>query len=63
MSKILKTFLMVAALGMAAAAYAALVTCPIDNMNMIFTGQTTTEMGKMLFQYRCPVGHTAWVVQ
>lgn len=44
-------------------AVAASVTCPIDNTGMIFTGKTRVEMGKLLHEYRCPVGHTTWVVQ
>lgn len=45
------------------AVYAAFVNCPIDNMSMYFTGKTTTEMGKLLYQYKCPNGHVTWVVQ
>lgn len=39
------------------------VRCPIDNMDMYFTGRTGFEMGKMLQEYKCPMGHTTWVVQ
>jgi len=63
MKKILKPFFVVAALCVAAAAYAASVNCPIDQMSMYFTGKTTTEMGKLLYEYKCPNGHTNWVVQ
>lgn len=51
------------AVAVATAAHAQSVNCPIDNYIMYFTGQTRTEMGKMLFQYKCPQGHTTWVVQ
>lgn len=44
-------------------AVAASVTCPIDNMSMIFTGKTRVEMGKMLYEYKCPTGHVTWIVQ
>lgn len=39
------------------------VECPLDNMSMYFTGKTRTEMGKMLYEYKCPSGHVTWVVQ
>ena len=45
----------------AAAAYAA-VSCPIDNGGMYFTGSTKTVGGKLLKEYKCPQGHTTWVV-
>ena len=63
MKNLFKPLFIVAALGMAAAVYAAIVNCPIDNMSMWFTGRTTTEMGKLLYEYKCPNGHTTWVVQ
>ena len=47
----------------AALAYAASVKCPIDKYDMYFTGKTRTEMGKMLYQYKCPNGHIYWIVQ
>ena len=50
-------------IALAAIAYAATVTCPIDKGGMYFTGKTTTEMGKLLYQYKCPNGHTTWVVK
>jgi len=37
--------------------------CPIDGGGMYFTGQTKTVSGKLLYQYKCPQGHTTWVVQ
>ena len=46
-----------------ATAYAMNVICPIDNFSMMWTGQTQTEWGKMLYQYKCPGGHITWVVQ
>jgi hypothetical protein len=58
-----KTKLFLASMGLAfASAVYASVTCPIDNMSMYFTGNTTTEMGKLLKEYKCPNGHTNWVV-
>jgi hypothetical protein len=51
------------ALALSGLAIAASVQCPIDNMNMVFTGQTKSEGGKLLYQYRCPSGHTTWVVK
>lgn len=38
------------------------VRCPIDNMTMFFTGNTQVEMGKMLQEYKCPMGHSTWLV-
>jgi hypothetical protein len=45
--------------------YAADVKCPIDNYSMYFTGQTQidTVSGKLLYEYKCPMGHVTWVVQ
>jgi hypothetical protein len=46
----------------ASSVYAA-VTCPIDNFDMYFTGKSKTEMGKLLYQYKCASGHITWFVQ
>lgn len=46
----------------AIAVYAFGVSCPLCNASMIWTGQTQFEYGKMLKQYRCPAGHTFWMV-
>ena len=35
--------------------------CPSDNSPMYFTGQVTTEFGKLLKLYRCPLGHEYWI--
>ena len=37
--------------------------CGICNMGMYFTGRTQTEWGKLLYEYRCPVGHVWWIVK
>jgi hypothetical protein len=63
MQKILKPLLAVVIVAVAAVAYATGVSCPIDEQNMYFTGKTKTEMGKMLYEYKCSSGHIAWVVQ
>lgn len=52
----------VVAISFSALAFAGDVTCPIDNSSMYFTGETRVEMGKLLKKYRCPMGHTAWIV-
>lgn len=38
-------------------------TCAIDNSQMQFTGQTRVEGAKILYEYKCLQGHTAWAVQ
>lgn len=35
-------------------------SCPSCNMSMYFTGGTQVEWGKLMKQYRCPVGHVYW---
>lgn len=59
-----KSKIVIAALGLAfaAAAYAN-YNCPIDSSSMYFTGKTRTEMGKLLYEYKCASGHVSWVVQ
>lgn len=61
MTKTSKMLLGLAGAVIAAAAYAA-VSCPIDNGGMYFTGSTKTVGGKLLKEYKCPQGHTTWVV-
>ncbi len=34
--------------------------CPSCSMNMIFTGNTKTEWGKLFQLYKCPAGHSYW---
>ena len=63
MSTSFKLYALVVGVVIAGACYAAVVICPIDNSTMYFTGKTTTEMGKMLWEYKCPSGHKSWVVQ
>lgn len=62
-AKCAKTALQVSLQVASAVAMASSETCPIDNSMMWFTGQTRVEMGKMLYLYKCPLRHTAWVVQ
>lgn len=59
-----KSKIVIAALGLAfvTAAYAS-YSCPIDNSGMYWTGQTRAEMGKLLYEYKCPSGHVSWIVQ
>lgn len=52
-------FVWCAALAYAAGTY----YCQLDNTAMYFTGKSRTEYGKLLYQYKCPNGHIAWVVQ
>jgi hypothetical protein len=53
----------IAALAVAVALAFGSVTCPLDDMMMIWTGQTRSAWGKLLYEYRCPAGHASWVVQ
>ena len=34
--------------------------CPVCEGNMYRTGQSTVEYGKILYEYRCVLGHTYW---
>jgi len=58
-----KVILAVLGISLIGAAIAQSIQCPIDKGNMVFTGNTKIEMGKMLKEYRCPSGHVTWVVQ
>jgi hypothetical protein len=44
------------------AVYAFGKQCPLCNSGMIWTGKTQYEWGKAIKQYRCPAGHTFWMV-
>lgn len=57
-----KVLIVISVVLFSAIAYAS-VTCPIDRMSMYFTGKTTTEMGKLLYEHKCPNGHTTWIVK
>ena len=46
----------------ALAVYAFGQQCQLCNGSMIWTGKVQTEWGKMLKEYRCPAGHTFWMV-
>jgi hypothetical protein len=45
------------------AAVAATYTCQIDHSVMYATGQTKTDpaTGALLWEYKCPMGHTYWI--
>ena len=36
--------------------------CPIDNTMMVFTGNSKSVMGKLLYEYKCANQHTTWIV-
>jgi len=38
-------------------------TCPVDSMQAYFTGRTQTMSGRLMYEYRCPSGHTFLVRQ
>lgn len=59
----LRAAVIVGGLAAATAANACDVTCPLDNRCMVFTGNTDTEWGKLVWQYRCPGGHVNWVAK
>jgi hypothetical protein len=61
MKKLLLAALLVAA---AFAADAGNYTCQIDHSAMYATGQTRTDpvSGTILWEYKCPMGHTYWIV-
>jgi hypothetical protein len=63
MSKRMKIVVLGLAVCGAIAAYAAFVKCPIDGLNMTWTGKTRTEMGRLLNEHKCPNGHVSWIVQ
>ena len=44
-------------------AFAESYNCQYDNSSMYFTGSTKTEWGKLAKEYRCPSGHSFWVVE
>jgi hypothetical protein len=60
MKKLLLAGLLVA---MAFAADAGNYTCQIDHSAMYATGQTRTDpvTGTILWEYKCPMGHTYWI--
>ena len=39
------------------------VKCQYDGYTMHFTGETKTEWGKLLKEYKYAAGHTVWVTQ
>jgi hypothetical protein len=44
-------------------AFAATYRCKYDNSTMTWTGNTKVEWGKLTKEYKCPVGHTSWIVE
>lgn len=36
--------------------------CPLCAGNMIWTGKTKTEWGKLTYEMKCPSGHISWEV-
>ena len=34
--------------------------CPLCSGIMMWTGESKTEWGKLLKEYKCPAGHTEW---
>lgn len=58
----IRTKIVGAVLALAAVAAWANVTCPIDKMTMMFTGNTRVEMGKLLKEHKCINGHVTWLV-
>jgi hypothetical protein len=55
-------------LGALMLAYAAIASaqnysCQLDGSAMYFTGQTRIDFGHLLYEYKCPMGHTAWIAQ
>ena len=36
-------------------------SCQFDGSQMIFTGKTKVEWGKLLKEHKCPSGHIAWI--
>jgi hypothetical protein len=61
MKKLLLAGLLIAA---AFAADAGSYTCQIDHSALYATGQTRTDTvtGTLLWEYKCPMGHTFWIV-
>lgn len=62
-SRTAKTVAVIALILASAAALADTEYCPIDNLGMYFTGKTRSESGRLLYEYKCPRGHTTWVGQ
>lgn len=62
MKKTLRNTLGLVAIAVTSLALAADVKCALDNNSMYFTGKTKTEMGKLLQEHKCPLGHVVWVV-
>lgn len=36
--------------------------CPLCNGIMIWSGKSQTEWGKLVYEMKCPTGHTSWEV-
>lgn len=48
---------------LAGSAFAGNYTCQLDGNAMYMTGATRIDFGHLLYEYKCPVGHTAWIAQ
>lgn len=48
---------------LAGSAFAGNYTCQLDGNAMYMTGATRIDFGHLLYEYKCPVGHTAWMAQ
>lgn len=58
----MRAILMVAAMAFAATALAGSDTCPMDKSQVYKTGKSITDKvtGKLLWEYKCGMGHTFW---
>lgn len=52
-----------AALVLAATAWATSLVCNIDNGMLFWTGRTRIEWGKMLYEHKCLQDHRFWLTQ
>lgn len=54
----------IAAAAVSAAIAYGTVTCPLHDMEMWATGRIQfSSWGKQMSEYRCPMGHTSWIVE
>jgi hypothetical protein len=45
----------------AATFWATTMTCNLDGTDLMWTGQTTMEWGKLLYGHKCANGHYFWL--
>jgi hypothetical protein len=62
-SGMIKLLLATLLIAVTLAATAATYTCQIDHSALYPTGQTRTDpaTGALLWEYKCPIGHTYWI--